>query len=59
MTDDLGPSWSHHVLQFLCHQDLSEADITATAVATLTLLANPQVPVSCYCPVEHRRKTNP
>lgn len=46
MTDDLGPSWSHHVLQFLCHQDLSEADITATAVATLTLLANPQVPVA-------------
>ncbi len=44
MANDVGPSWSHHVLQLLCHQDLSEADITATAVATLTLLSNPQAP---------------
>jgi len=39
ITDDLGPSWSHHVLQFLCHQDLSEADVTRTALATRRLLS--------------------
>ena len=24
--DDQGPAWSRHVLQLLCHQDLSAAD---------------------------------
>lgn len=42
MPDDAGPSWSRHVLQLLCHQDLSPADITRTALATLHLLANSQ-----------------
>lgn len=37
--DDLGPSWSHHVLQLLCHQDLSEEDITRTSLATIELLS--------------------
>lgn len=27
MDDDMGPLWSQHVLQLLCHQDLSAADI--------------------------------
>ncbi|EXI71604.1 MAG TPA: DegT/DnrJ/EryC1/StrS family aminotransferase [Candidatus Accumulibacter phosphatis] len=39
LTDDVGPSWSRHVLQLLCHQNLSEADVTRTAVATLDLLS--------------------
>lgn len=37
--DDAGPQWSRHVLQLLCHQDLSEADIVRIATATLQLLA--------------------
>jgi len=40
--DDVGPAWSHHVLQLLCHQNLDEADVTHTALATLRLLANQQ-----------------
>ena len=36
---DLGPLWSRHVLQLLCHQDLSAADVAHTARATLRLLA--------------------
>lgn len=35
---DLGLLWSQHVLQLLCHQDLSEADIERTARAILNLL---------------------
>jgi hypothetical protein len=35
---DVGPLWSQHVLQLICHQDLSEADIERTAVAILNLL---------------------
>ena len=35
---DVGPLWSQHVLQLLCHQDLSNADITRTAKAILNLL---------------------
>lgn len=37
---DMGPLWSHHVLQLICHQDLSAADVTRTALATLSLLSN-------------------
>lgn len=37
---DVGPLWSHHVLQLVCHQDLSEADIERTARAILSLLPN-------------------
>ncbi|EXI88040.1 MAG: L-glutamine:2-deoxy-scyllo-inosose aminotransferase [Candidatus Accumulibacter regalis] len=40
--DDVGPEWSHHVLQLLCHQNLDDSDVTNTALATLSLLANPQ-----------------
>jgi len=36
---DVGPLWSRHVLQLLCHQDLGEADIERTAQAILNLLA--------------------
>jgi dTDP-4-amino-4,6-dideoxygalactose transaminase len=39
LANDVGPSWSQHVLQLLCHQDLSEADVTRTARATLDLLS--------------------
>ncbi|WP_295961203.1 DegT/DnrJ/EryC1/StrS family aminotransferase [Rhodoferax sp.] len=35
---DTGALWSHHVLQLLCHQDLSTADIDRTAQAVLHLL---------------------
>lgn len=35
---DVGPLWSQHVLQLICHQDLSEGDIEHTAVAILNLL---------------------
>lgn len=38
---DQGPLWSQHVLQLLCHQDLSEADIAYTARAILALLPPP------------------
>lgn len=39
---DVGPLWSQHVLQLLCHQDLAVADIERTAMAILSLLrANP------------------
>ncbi|MCM8596880.1 DegT/DnrJ/EryC1/StrS family aminotransferase [Accumulibacter sp.] len=38
---DLAPSWSKHVLQLLCHQDLGEDDVARTARATLDLLARP------------------
>jgi len=39
LADDVGPLWSHHVLQLLCHQDLSEADIERTSRAVLGLLS--------------------
>lgn len=38
---DVGPEWSRHVLQLLCHQDLSEADVVRTAEAVQRLLAHP------------------
>lgn len=39
---DVGPLWSQHVLQLLCHQDLSAADIERTAAAILSLLSPQQ-----------------
>jgi dTDP-4-amino-4,6-dideoxygalactose transaminase len=44
LAGDVGPSWSRHVLQLLCHQDLSATDINRTALATLNLLSNPSAP---------------
>lgn len=43
---DCGPLWSRHVLQLLCHQDLSDADVRRIAMATLELLSppNPAMP---------------
>ena len=38
LAGDAGPQWSRHVLQLLCHQDLSEADVNRTCRATLSLL---------------------
>ena len=31
--DDRGPAWSRHVLQLLCHQDLSAADVRRVAAS--------------------------
>jgi perosamine synthetase len=39
---DIGPLWSHHVLQLLCHQDLNTADVDHTAQAVLHLLQTQQ-----------------
>lgn len=38
---DSGPLWSRHVLQLLCHQDLSDADIARTCDAVRRQLAHP------------------
>lgn len=40
---DVGPMWSRHVLQLLCHQDLSDADIERTSSAILGMLSNRQL----------------
>jgi perosamine synthetase len=39
LAGDVGPEWSRHVLQLLCHQDLSEADVMRTIKAVHVLLA--------------------
>ncbi|MCV2355504.1 DegT/DnrJ/EryC1/StrS family aminotransferase [Paucibacter sp. B2R-40] len=39
LTGDVGPLWSHHVLQLLCHQDLCAEDISKTAAEVQRLLA--------------------
>ena len=41
LAGDQGPLWSRHVLQLLCHQDLSEADVVYTSRAILALLTVP------------------
>ncbi len=38
LAHDHGPLWSHHVLQLLCHQDLSAVDVDCTATALLDAL---------------------
>lgn len=43
LPEDVGPLWSHHVLQLLCHQDLSTADIEHVAQAVLQLLKAQQM----------------
>jgi dTDP-4-amino-4,6-dideoxygalactose transaminase len=35
---DMGPLWSHHVLQLLCHQDLSDGDIEKIALTISRIL---------------------
>lgn len=40
---DVGPLWSRHVLQLLCHQDLSQADIDQASTAILNLLSTKQI----------------
>ena len=40
LPDDVGPIWSQHVLQLLCHQDLSEADVERTSQSVLSLLSS-------------------
>ncbi len=40
--DDHGRLWSHHVLQLLCHQDLSAADVDCTAAALLDMMRIPE-----------------
>ncbi len=46
---DVGPLWSRHVLQLLCHQDLEEADVENVARTILGLLVNPD-PKKNTCP---------
>ena len=43
---DVGPQWSRHVLQLLCHQDLSQVDIERTCRAILGLLSTQRAPTS-------------
>ncbi|MBC7603993.1 MAG: DegT/DnrJ/EryC1/StrS aminotransferase family protein [Ramlibacter sp.] len=38
---DQGPLWSRHVLQLLCHQDLSDDDVARVARTTIDLLNSP------------------
>jgi perosamine synthetase len=38
---DVGLLWARHVLQLLCHQDLTESDVRHTASATAELLRTP------------------
>lgn len=38
LAQDVGPLWSKHVLQLLCHQDLSDSDTHAVANTILKLL---------------------
>jgi dTDP-4-amino-4,6-dideoxygalactose transaminase len=38
LAGDCGPSWSRHVLQLLCHQDLTDDDIDQVAATILRLL---------------------
>jgi perosamine synthetase len=45
LPEDNGPLWSHHVLQLLCHQDLSAADIDYTAQVVLDLLQSQQAKI--------------
>jgi hypothetical protein len=47
---DQGPLWSRHVLQLLCHQNLSAADVEHTARAILSLLPTPPIPPSSTAP---------
>lgn len=46
LAGDVGPQWSRHVLQLLCHQDLSEADIERTCSAIFGLLPAQRAPTS-------------
>lgn len=47
---DQGPLWSRHVLQLLCHQNLSAADVEHTARAILNLLPTQPIPPSSTAP---------
>ncbi len=42
LVGDVGPLWSRHVLQLLCHQDLRDIDIDRVASAVLDLLPKPR-----------------
>ncbi len=46
---DVGPLWSRHVLQLLCHQDLDETDVENVAQTILGLLVKPD-PKKNTCP---------
>jgi perosamine synthetase len=37
---DIGPLWSHHILQLLCHQDISDGDIEKTVLTITRFLAD-------------------
>ena len=44
LAGDMGPQWSHHVLQLLCHQDLSSADIRRAVDHLRTAVGQPTLP---------------
>jgi perosamine synthetase len=50
LPQDVGPDWSRHVLQLLCHQDLCEADILHSAQCLQALLKSPVSPTSQNTP---------
>ena len=50
LQNDVGPLWSRHVLQLLCHQDLREADIERTSHAILRLLSTDNAPATAVAP---------
>lgn len=52
MAGDVGPEWSHHVLQLLCHQDLCPKDVDCIASAVLRLLPTPQPTIDRF-PLQH------
>lgn len=37
ITGDLGPTWSHHVLQLACHQDLTDDEVRTIAATVLSI----------------------
>jgi perosamine synthetase len=49
-SQDTGPRWSRHLLQFLCHQDLRDEDIRYSARSLVSLLAPART---------HQRRTTP
>ena len=56
---DVGPAWSLHVLQLLCHQDLRPADVARTIDVVKGLLAPVSRPVAAAAPTKHLRSGPP
>lgn len=48
LAHDVGADWSHHVLQLLCHQDLSAQDIEHAALRVASALRNSAAPPALH-----------